>query len=368
VREHFAEVLALQLEHSSANTPAMERRGDLIRNIIPTGMRQWRAARAEAVLPFRGRLNVQGRDGTGLKTFVPWVRIHSPELSASAQNGWYVVYLFKADGNGVALCISHGSTRFDGRDFIPRKPEEASRLMAWARGLIGSEAGALGFRAGIDLGSTERLSKAYESTTAFSKMYDTADLPSDEALEADALKAAGLLGLLYRAEELGRAPDTTPPEVQEAEEAAEYVARPLKKAAKEGGGQGFGLTHAERVLVERHAMTMAEGWLTANGFTSIRDVSSNHSCDFLAERDGEEHVIEVKGTTASLGKILLTANEVKLHRARHPYNVLIVVHGVELLEARSKAYGGEISAHIAWQIAEEALTAISYVYALEPAL
>jgi hypothetical protein len=65
-----------------------------------------------------------------------------------------------------------------------------------------------------------------------------------------------------------------------------------------------------------------------------------------------------------LGKILLTANEVKLHRARHPYNVLIVVHGVELLEARSKAYGGAISAHTAWQIAEEALTAISYVYAL----
>ena len=96
----------------------MERRGDLIRKIIPKGMRQWRAASAEAVLPFRGRLNVQGRDGTGLKTFVPWVRIHSPELSASAQNGWYVVYLFKADGNGVALCISHGSTRFDGRDFI----------------------------------------------------------------------------------------------------------------------------------------------------------------------------------------------------------------------------------------------------------
>jgi hypothetical protein len=59
VRKHFAEVLALQLEHSSANTPAMKRRGDLMRNIIPTGMRQRRAASAEAVFPLErvlGRL------------------------------------------------------------------------------------------------------------------------------------------------------------------------------------------------------------------------------------------------------------------------------------------------------------------------
>jgi hypothetical protein len=68
VKEHFAEVLALQLQFSSANTPKMERRGNLIRNIIPAEMREWGAASAEAVLPFRGRLNVQGRDGTGLKT------------------------------------------------------------------------------------------------------------------------------------------------------------------------------------------------------------------------------------------------------------------------------------------------------------
>jgi len=29
-------------------------------------------------------------------------------------------YLFRQDGEGVALCISHGSTRFDGGDFKPR--------------------------------------------------------------------------------------------------------------------------------------------------------------------------------------------------------------------------------------------------------
>ena len=35
MRECFAEVLALELEFASENTPAMARRGELIRNIIP---------------------------------------------------------------------------------------------------------------------------------------------------------------------------------------------------------------------------------------------------------------------------------------------------------------------------------------------
>ncbi len=120
MRDWFQEVLALQLDFSSENTPSMERRGQLIRNIIPQEMRTWKAVQFDAALPFKGRLNVQGRDGTGRKTFVPWVRIHSPELSPSAQKGWYVVYLFHANGDGVSLCVSHGSTSFNGRDFVPR--------------------------------------------------------------------------------------------------------------------------------------------------------------------------------------------------------------------------------------------------------
>ena len=99
MRELFEQVLDLQIQHSSQNTPEMVVRGKLIRDVIPEEVRGWAAARSPAVLPFKGRLKVQGRDGTGLKTFVPWVRIHSPELSPSAQSGWYVVYLFRQDGD-----------------------------------------------------------------------------------------------------------------------------------------------------------------------------------------------------------------------------------------------------------------------------
>ncbi len=88
MREKLERVLDLQRDYDPMPTPAMDERGQLIRHDIPTEMREWSAAQADAAVPYRGRLNVQGRDGTGLRTFVPWVRIHSPELSPSAQNGW----------------------------------------------------------------------------------------------------------------------------------------------------------------------------------------------------------------------------------------------------------------------------------------
>lgn len=278
MREHFQEVLELQLEHSSQNTPPMVRRGELIRNIIPEELRSWEAAQASAVLPFKGRLNVQGKDGTGLKTFVPWVRIHSPELSPSPQNGWYVVYLFRADGSGVSLCLSHGSTRFDGRDFIPRSATEAAGLMTWARGLFGPEAKGIGLDIGVNLASSERLSRAYESTTAFSKLYPVDAIPNDAELASDLRKAVELLGQVYRAVELGKDPESDPPEIVQAAAQVEAAARPAPER-KASAGQGFGLSYAERCLVEQRAMEMAAAWLDQNGFKDITDVHMSKSCD-----------------------------------------------------------------------------------------
>lgn len=360
MREHFQEVLSLQADFSSQNTPAMQVRGNLIRNVIPNELRGWRAAKMPAVLPYKGRLNVQGRDGTGLKTFVPWVRIHSPELSPSAQAGWYVVYLFRQDGEGVALCISHGSTRFDGREFRPRSAAEAASLMLWGRGLIRSQALNNGMVEGVNLGSAAMLSKAYEATTAFSKTYFARAIPDDLTLARDAVMAVALVGELYRAQELGRAPDSRAPELVEADIAIEGVSRPGSVRSR-SAGQGFGLSAAERKAVESHAMTTASAWLSENSFTMIRDVHATHSCDFLAYRNGVEHFIEVKGTTSSFGTVILTANEVELHRRKYPANVLIVVHDIDLIEARTKAVGGTVHAIDPLIIDRCKLTPLSFV-------
>src|ERR1700756_5509249 len=78
-----------------------------------------------------------GRDGTGPKSYVPWVRFFSKSKSPSAQTGWYCVYLFRPDGSAVALSISHGSTTWDGNIVTPRSEEEAAKLLGWAADVIG---------------------------------------------------------------------------------------------------------------------------------------------------------------------------------------------------------------------------------------
>ena len=341
----------------------MARRGHLIRNEIAGELRQWPSTRPDAVLPFRGRLAVQGKDGTGLKTFVPWVRIYSPELSPSAQSGWYVVFLFRADGEGVALCLSHGSTRWDGADFKPRSAAEAASLMNWSRGLASQTAASISMVPGVHLGNGGNLSQAYEATTAFSKTYPVNSIPDDAEMIRDTTAAVGLLGELYRALELGRAPTSTPPEVLAATDAVADVSRP--NGAKPKGGQGFGLTTAERTVVELHAMGLAQGWLAANDYTNVRDVHRTHSCDFLALKDGVEIHVEVKGTTSAFGSILLTANEVQLHQIQHPNNVLIVVHDIDLLSLRTKASGGQVRVFEGWDIGATNLRPLSYQCFLE---
>lgn len=359
MREKLNEVLKLQSVHSSQNTPEMERRGRLVRNEIAEELRDWLSVEPDAALPFRGRLAVQGKDGTGLKTFVPWVRIYSPELSPSAQTGWYVVLLFRADGAGVSLCLSHGSTRWDGADFKPRSVAEAATLMNWSRALFGSMADRLGMTPGVDLGFEERLSRAYERTTAFSKTYALEALPSDAFIQRDTLAAVGLLGELYRALELGRAPTSTPPEVIEATEATAQVSRP-GTGRRQNAGQGRGLNAAERAAVEAHAMMRAHAWLTSNGYTDVRDVHRSHSCDYLANKGGNEVHVEVKGTTSALGSILLTANEVELHQTQHPNNMLIVVHDIDLHPLQTKASGGSTMVFESWDIRASQLRPLSY--------
>jgi hypothetical protein len=88
-------------------------------------------------------------------------------------------------------------------------------------------------------------------------------------------------------------------------------------------GQGRGLTGPERKLVENAPMQQARQWLEAEKF-GFEDVSKAESCDFRAQRHGEEWVIEVKGTIEGPESVLLTPKEVALHRDRHPRNALLM--------------------------------------------
>jgi hypothetical protein len=111
-------------------------------------------------------------------------------------------------------------------------------------------------------------------------------------------------------------------------------------------------------------MKRARQWLKDEGFSSVRDVSARDSCDFRATRNGEDWIVEVKGTTGGPGSILLTRNEVALHRAGHPRNALLLVHTISPNDKWTGVSGGELLAYSPWELDEAQLYPIAYEYRL----
>ena len=361
MREQFESVIALQAEFSGENTPAMQQRGSLIRRTIPALIAA-RSGELRAVLgTFGDDATAQGRDGTGRKTYIPWVRWYSPARSPSAQRGWYIVYLFHPDASGVSLCLSHGSTTLENGAYVEKSDMEVAELMGWADAVVGGEFdGDVSVCRGIELGRAQ-LAAAYERTTVFSKLYSAGRVPSDETLFDDLLRFSVPLQKLYRAQDLGLTPGQPHLDTTELTNEVERFTAPLK--ARGGSGQGRRLSPGDRKLVEMHAMQAARGWLDDNGFKS-KDVSATDSCDFRATRCDEEWVIEVKGTTGGLGAILLTPNEIALHRRMHPRNVLLIVHGIQLGPDAGRVAGGELVAVTPWRIEDERLKPVCFEYRL----
>lgn len=360
MRETLTEIVALQQQYNSANTPAMQRRGHLIRRTLPEQIRAMAPRLQEALGPYGTDASVEGKDNIGRMARIPWVRCFSRSRAPSATQGWYVVYLFHPDGTGVSLCLSHGSTHFEDGDLVNRTDEEVAELMTWASRVVGGEfAGDPSVRQGISLGPF-KLARAYERTTVFSKFYPASQIPPDAQLAADLIRFMGPLAKLYRAQELGIAPGTSSPDLLALKESVEAFIDPLKERAR---GQGRGLSGAARKLVELHAMTLAREWLREQEF-EFTDVSRTDSCDFRARRNGEEWVIEVKGTTGGPGSVLLTRNEVSLHLSSWPRNALLVIHGIQLSDDGTKVAGGELFAHAPWKLDEERLSPVCYEYRL----
>ncbi|HWV04824.1 MrcB family domain-containing protein [Ralstonia sp.] len=358
------EVAALQRNWSDKNTPEMVRRGTLIRNEIPALIREFAKDIEAAMAIPEVTIGVVGKDGTGRKTEIPWVRIFSAAHSPSPTEGWYIVLLFHATGQGLYLALVHGSTTWENGEFRPRATSEVDALLVWARLTLGARIeGRPDIKERIDLGSGRKLAKAYERSALAALWYPQANLPTSSRLKEDCLALAKLLGVLYEAVDCGRMPGTIPPEVAAAITVTDALAK--GRDGKVRGGQGTGLSPNERRAVEHRAMEVAKIHLVELGF-EVEDVSLKRPFDFVALKAGEEVIVEVKGTTSGPSQILLTANEVEAHRMRYPRNMLIVVHGIELNNRTSKpeASGGVVLTLFPWSISQEALKPISFRYVL----
>lgn len=361
MREILERICELQSAYSEDNTSAMSERGTLIRNQLPAELDRGRIEFAKAIDRPLADLAFEGRDGTGLKSRVPWVRIYSKALSPKAHIGWYCVYLFRYQGDGVYLALCHASTRWEWFNPRPRPQAEVAALVAWGRKILDAEIVAdPQLITPMDLSNTNRLADAYVRSTCISRFYERGDIPSDGELLTDAISFTKQLSKIYHAVQLGLSPDA--PEIQ-AETFQGSVAQ-IDAGLFASTGQGFGLTAKERKAVEDRAMHLASKELKALGFTKINNTSSKRPFDYEAHLNGKKHLIEVKGTTGNAASIILTRNELDAQRGAWPHNVLIVVDriGLDRSDPTPVASGGNVRSLLGWQINEQDLKALAYQY------
>jgi len=368
ISAQIREVLELQEKYTSKNTPAMQRRGILVRKEIASSLN-------DNLDRFRSNyeitiedLWVQGKDGDGNKAEIPWVRLGSKELSPSAMKGWYVVFLFSATGSNCYLSLGHSSMIYEGdsiekRYQRPLAPELANKMMNWGREKLQlNEIRVPRLKFKMELEAKGILAEAYNRTSLCGFEYSKNAIPSDEQIISDVEFLLQMLSKIYLLQETDATiPGTESPEHQEAVAAISQAAgKDLTGPRRQGRSR---LPQAHKKVIEEHAVEVAMKLLAKKGFTNIEDVGKNHSYDIAAKMHGVEFYIEVKGTISLGEKVVLTKNEVLLHREECPNNALIVVSQIDLDRSEPpSAKGGRVLFISPWQIEDSDLEALGYDY------
>jgi MrcB-like, N-terminal domain/Protein NO VEIN, C-terminal len=364
VRRELERVLELQSSWSWRNTVAMEERGRLIRRTVPARLRGEGDRLSAAIGIPLDDLIVEGRDGTGRKTRVPWVRFGSRARSPSATTDFYVVYLWAFDGSAAYLSLNQGTTDFQNGEFVRKRVDVLERRVAWAREVVEEWMSRRDDLSGLslyDVGDSS-LGRGYELGHVASVAYSAGAIPNDKRLSADAASFAAALGNLYREHARTPLPDEVP----------ELVA--LEDAADEAAGMrhpsrpaGFRLSKEDRDAVEKRAMDVAEAYYAAENWVVRR---AGAPFDLELTRGGEKRTVEVKGTTSLGQAVPLTYGERLHHAMAYPDNALVVVREIVLDRSTSPstANGGVLYERHPWKIDEDALRVISYRYDVPAAL
>ncbi|MCZ7434862.1 DUF3578 domain-containing protein [Micromonospora sp. WMMC241] len=362
MRDLLKEILRFQPDWTWRNTPAMEQRGLLVRREAAAWLHEHLPELSGLVLPAIDDLKVEGRDGTGRKTEIPWVRVHSASRSPSATEGWYVVYLFSADGEVVYLSLNQGTTRWENGVFRPRPPHELQARVDWARHLLAGDFAAtpkLAEKISLKARSSD-LGSGYERGNVAAFPYPVDALPSEDVLEADLRFLVSVLGKLYVAADQALAlPGEPAPEVADALTAVE------RAAGRRFGQRGFRQSAGERLAIERRAVKVACDYLIEHKY-SVKDVGATQPYDIDARRGQERLFVEVKGTASDGAEVILTRGEVRLHAREHPNTMLVIVSGIALDRDSDPpvASGGVLRVVHPWKIDDSGLTPIAYRYAV----
>lgn len=148
------------------------------------------------------------------------------------------------------------------------------------------------------------------------------------------------------------------PDFADVVDAIEEVTSPRR------GGFGRHRSAAERKAIEECAVLVVRDHFENELGYRTEDVGTTESYDVRATKGDSVIKVEVKGTTSVGAAVVLTSNEVRLHRSGHPNNALAVVRRI-ILDSGGEtpsATGGELVLTMPWKLEAERLEPIAYRY------
>ncbi|HHD2753890.1 TPA: DUF3578 domain-containing protein [Clostridium perfringens] len=127
---------------------------------------------------------ITGSIGQGNWAEIPWISIFIKNITTSATNGYYIVYLFKSDMSGFYLSLNQGWTYFKnkyGTKNGKQKILETSNILKEKLSPISDTFN----KDKINLLASGNLGKGYELGHICGCYYDIENIPSDEKLSTD---------------------------------------------------------------------------------------------------------------------------------------------------------------------------------------
>jgi|UniRef100_UPI0040479ACF 5-methylcytosine-specific restriction enzyme A len=136
------------------------------------------------------KYKIQGSIGQGNPAEIPWICVFDLDITSSAQDGFYIVYLFKSDMSGVYLSLNQGWTQYERQFGVKEGRAEISKNSKYAKSLLKSDQG-FSYDL-IDLKATKSLGKGYELGNICSVYYSADSIPSEVEIINDLRNLIGV--------------------------------------------------------------------------------------------------------------------------------------------------------------------------------
>lgn len=138
----------------------------------------------------KSKYKIQGSIGQGNPAEIPWICVFDLDITKSAQEGFYIVYLFNSDMSGVYLSLNQGWTQYE-RAFGTKEGRiEIKKNANYSKTLLKSDQGFS--YAPINLNATKSLGKGYVLGNICSVFYDAKAIPPEEVLIDDLRNLIGV--------------------------------------------------------------------------------------------------------------------------------------------------------------------------------